>query len=356
MKNAIHFLAAGLIAALSSSAGGEPLAITATAVAAVPARSAEPRQQQRQEPQRAQGQDARDKAARDKAAKDKAAKDKAARDKAAKGQGARDAQGDQAAKEKAAKARRAGNARRAAEGAQDAEGQRATQRAKNAGEEANARQEALRIKNARQQAQGAEAAEAQRIQAAREQAGAAQDGGLPKSRVQSPPEALGTQRIENARDAAQAERVRNAREQAGAAQRIAGARQQFTEQQKAQRIANARQALAGLDDGQSQTAKRFLLEQEKHHQRLARIDRIESLLNASGDTDNLKRVEALRRKENRDFEQFKQTVQRSLNAQQVSAIESTGEVGTRQRKVLGAGEAQKQKLNGAKNVRGSQGE
>ena len=131
---------------------------------------------------------------------------------------------------------------------------------------------------------------------------------------------------------------------------MAGARQQLSAAE-AQRIANARQSLVGMDRRQSDAAKRYLLEQEKHQQRLARIDRIERILKGRGDRANLARVEALRRKENADFAAFRQQMSRSLNAQQIQAIESTGQVGTRR---LNASSADKRKLKSAQDAQGGQ--
>lgn len=148
-----------------------------------------------------------------------------------------------------------------------------------------------------------------------------------------------------------AERVKAAREQAyGSDKRAAGARQQYTEAQRAQRIASARENLADLDAGQSQSAKRFLLEQEKHHVRLARIDRIEALLTAKGDTANLARVAELRKKELAAFSDFQGAMRRSLSERQAAAIESTGEVGTRKRITLQGSAGQAKKLGKMQNA------
>jgi len=133
-------------------------------------------------------------------------------------------------------------------------------------------------------------------------------------------------RIEAARqqDTAQKEatalRAQNARDQKA-----------LTEAERAQRIANARKSLADLDARQAQVAKRFMLEQEKHLLRLAKLDRIEALLSERRDESNLARVAALRTKEKAAFEGFKAAAREALNASQLSAVESAGVAGTRPR-------------------------
>ncbi len=128
----------------------------------------------------------------------------------------------------------------------------------------------------------------------------------------------------------EAARIEAAREANTAkATRISNARLQYTQAERAERISRARKDLADLDEGQLRTVKRFLLEQEKHIERLARLDRVGRILEGKDDQAALNRVEALRSKEKASFENFKASMRKALSDRQASAVESAGLVGTR---------------------------
>jgi len=138
------------------------------------------------------------------------------------------------------------------------------------------------------------------------------------------------------------EGARAAEAQAQNAKRIEGARIQNTERRKAGRVEDARlkdtaarvearASLAKLDEQGRGVAKRYLLEQNKHNQRIARLKRIEELYAARGDRAALERIDHLRDKELLRFQAFTKNARKALSEDQVGAIEEIGRGGNRRR-------------------------
>ncbi|MFT7487061.1 MAG: colicin import membrane protein [Candidatus Paceibacteria bacterium] len=206
-----------------------------------------------------------------------------------------------------------------------------------------------RAESAREQKARADAAavqRAERAKAARAQSHATdaqQDAASARgaaARAQAEANRIGQAREQASQTAENSERIGNARDQR--AQRIGSARRQMTAAEKNARIANARGVLASLQASQHSATKRFLLLQEKHHQRLARLQRMEDVLTKKGDSANLVRVRALQAKELAAFESLSTEMRKSLSESQAQAVESTGEVGTRRVSLQGSA-ASKQK-------------
>ncbi|MFT7669546.1 MAG: hypothetical protein ACI8X5_002251 [Planctomycetota bacterium] len=209
-----------------------------------------------------------------------------------------------------------GGARRAQAGAKKATADRASNARTKVSQSETDRATNARIKSAEKDAKGA--TYDQRVRAA----GAEQE---------TDEAAAQAKRVAAARadGDAHAQRVEKARTQDSAkGTRVENARVKMSEEERAQRVANARRDLAGLDDAQARSAKRFLVEQDKHTQRLAKIDRVGDLLRAKGDAAGGKRVEILRAKELASFKEFQATMRKSLSGKQADAIQSAGEAGT----------------------------
>ncbi len=258
-----------------------------------------------------------------------------------------------------ADARRAANARAQAQKeraerarAEQGQGQNDAQRAANAREQAEqnqAREQGRKVpmqtraENARRQKLEADQAQATRVQNAREQAAANGTELVPdetdnSERAQAARAQSEAKRIENAREKAngasqlapneaEADRVANARRQR--AERIGSQTRQMTPAQKATRIANARRQFAALTPEQDAATRRFLAAQHVHNDRMARMQRIEDLLERKGDRANLARLRALRAKQVALNERDHDALGTILGPDQMRAAEDTAEIGTR---------------------------
>lgn len=97
-----------------------------------------------------------------------------------------------------------------------------------------------------------------------------------------------------------------------------------------------RARLAGLKPAEREVAKRFLLEQKRHNERVAKLRRLREVFEQRGDQGKLARVEALLQREDRRFEKRKQLARKALATEQLQVLEAVGRTGTRTIRAQGA--------------------